>query len=77
MTVEMQSAETRSRSGRAWLIGLLAVVVVIAALGIGVAVHNKHEHDLRVDQLFCTLSGVSPLQEAPNTGKLCAEVLGS
>lgn len=55
----------------AWVALALAVVLVIA----GTAWQQKRERDVRVDELYCTLSGVHLLDRAPNTGRLCADLL--
>lgn len=58
---------------------LLIAAAVIAAVVIGVLVFarisaNREEAE-QIDGYYCTLSGVGPLDRAPETGKLCADIL--
>lgn len=53
-------------------------VLVIALLAVFVVnrVQTQRAHDRLSDAYYCTLSGVGPMDHAPKTGALCADLLG-
>ena len=51
------------------------VVAAIVALLVANAVHQQRARDVRVDTLYCTLSGAGPLDRGELTGRLCADLL--
>lgn len=57
------------------LIGIATVAVVIGALVIAAQIGERREQDRRVDELYCTLSGVTPYDRGPKTGELCMDLL--
>lgn len=60
----------RSKAAAAWL----AVVLVVVALVAAGVVRQQRAADLRVDRLYCTLSGVTVFDRAPNSGRFCGEI---
>lgn len=56
---------------------LLLVTVIVAFIAMAVAsrVSTQRAHDLDVDELYCTMAGVSPYDTGPNTGRMCADLL--
>jgi hypothetical protein len=69
----------RTRWWNTTLGGMLGSIGVVAVLGLAVFGWNQlseaREHDRRVDENYCTLSGVDRLDRAPESGELCADVL--
>lgn len=55
------------------ILGALALAaVVVVVISQANAARAKGE---RVDGYYCTLSGVSPFDRGPETGRLCADLL--
>lgn len=52
----------------------LVVVAVLVAIVIS-RVQAERRHDVEVDTLYCTLSGVDLLDRGQNTGRLCVDLL--
>ena len=65
--------EARRRALGMWIWG--AVLVVIAVVAVVSVVQKHHEDAVRVDTLYCTLSGIGPLDRGQETGRLCADLL--
>lgn len=53
-----------------------AIALVLIALVVQAKISADRESAERVDGYYCTLSGVTPMDRAPETGRLCAEILG-
>ncbi len=58
----------------------IAAIAAVLVLAIGAVVWSQvaaaRAEDRRVDELYCTLSGVSPMDRGPETGIRCADLLG-
>lgn len=56
---------------------IVAFVALVAAGAWGLAAHanQQRESDQRSDEYYCTLSDVGPLDRAPKTGELCADLV--
>lgn len=58
-------------------LALMAIVfIAVAVAAIVVQQRNTAAEDRKVDEYYCTLSGISPFDTGPNTGELCIELLG-
>lgn len=64
---------TRDRIATVAILGALVLAaVIVVAISQANAARAKSE---RIDGYYCTLSGVSPLDRGPETGRLCADLL--
>lgn len=61
----------RTTEAKVWGAIVLAVLVVV----VWAVVQQQRERAMQVDRLYCTLSGVSPLDRAPETGRTCADLM--
>ena len=72
MSGESSTETPLSRTGRWVVVALIALAVVVFVV---VRVQAIRAQDVRVDELYCTLSGVSVFDTGPNTGRMCADLL--
>lgn len=57
------------------VVGVAIVLILIGGVTIATRIKAQREDDRRVDELYCTLSGVMPWDRGPKTGELCADLL--
>ncbi|KRC37528.1 hypothetical protein [Oerskovia sp. Root22] len=67
-------AAAHARQNKGLLIAAAVLAVVILAIFVVVRVNDARAQDRRTDEYWCTLSGASPLDRAPNTGELCIDL---
>lgn len=71
-------AEVETEALPWWTRAFVVWPTVIAAVVTGIVVtqvQEAREDAERVDGYYCTLSGISPSDRAPETGRLCADIL--
>lgn len=66
-----------------WWTPTRVIAVVVAALLVAGTVwvltlkaSQDRESGRRTDSLYCTMSGIGPTDRGPETGELCADLLG-
>ncbi|MFE5309697.1 hypothetical protein [Isoptericola sp. NPDC056605] len=74
-TIDEATRERFRRTNRALLIAAAVLVVVVGVIALVAWQQNQREAAERTDGFYCTLSGVSPYERAPETGRLCADIL--
>ena len=73
MYVEPRRRISRRALGM-WIWG--AVIVVVTVVTVVGVVDRQRAADTQTDTYYCTLSGITLLDRGPNTGRLCADLLG-
>lgn len=68
-------ATTRDHSTRNALIVLAVAVVIVLAVVLVSNIQAQRARDVRVDEFYCTLSGVSTYDRGPETGRTCFDLM--
>lgn len=71
----MSTTPQGAQASRAGLWAVLVAIALVAAVVIWTRVQAQREEDIRVDELYCTLEGVTLFDEGPRTGRLCVDLL--
>lgn len=60
------------------VIAVVIAVLLVASVAwvLSLKASQDRESDRRTDSLYCTMAGISPTDRGPETGELCADLLG-
>lgn len=72
--MEDMSAEAPAESYRAVVKWVAVVAAIAVVFVIWQQMARAAEHDRTVDEFYCTMSNVGPLDRAPNSGKSCLDI---